>query len=191
MSATANPSFELHKQTLDSLKRVHVVCLLLEGFQVLTTALALVFQYLFRHSTHWNWILKWYSSLGTFFVAVFAHVVIFYVVFSISKQVEKSHRKYPDRIHNWLVLATAKQRLKLAPYLIAHVLVLISTMASLTFSNKSELFFETGFLISAIFSVLSLERSVLVVNSNGRYLYAFITTGGQSTAEFPIEEFKS
>jgi hypothetical protein len=190
MSATANPSFELHRQTLESLKRVHVVCLLLEALQFLVSALAVVFQYVFRRSLEWNWVLKWYSGLATFFVALFAHVVLFYVIYSISKQVEKSQLKYPDRIHKWLVLATAKQRLKLAPYLIAHALTLITTLASLSFSTKNEVFFETGFLISMIFSMLAFIRAIFVVRANSRYLYAFVTNGGNSTAEFPVEEFK-
>src|ERR1700733_9811746 len=109
MSATANPHFDVQQQAISSLNRIHQICIALECIQVVGSLLVLTMGY-------WMRPLHLYASMIYFFTAIFAHIVVYYVLIAIAKNVRDAYTTNPRTVQEWIVVGTKRLTAKLLPF---------------------------------------------------------------------------
>ncbi|MBI3556609.1 MAG: hypothetical protein HY074_10135 [Deltaproteobacteria bacterium] len=176
MSATANPHFDVQQQALTSLKRIHQICFALECFQVIGSLLVLTMGY-------WMRPLHLYASMIYFFTAVFAHIVVYYVLQAIAKNVRDAYVSNPRAVQEWIVLGTGRIAKKLLPFILLHSAILLALIGSsgvwgFSGGGPRPPLHHVGAWIAAAAGLLCLVRIAYVLRENTNYLTAFVTTTG-------------
>lgn len=180
MSATANPHFDLQHQAIASLRQIHRICLALEGSQLAASIVALTLGYLSRLPSLPR-ILHLYSSIIYVFLAIFAHVVVYYVLLAMSRNVSSAAEMNPGSVNDWLVVATSRQKTKLLPFFAAHALTLTAAVVSNSFwSTSHSKTHPIGAWSAVVVGAIVFGRVWLVLRRNTEYLTSFVTTGGFS-----------
>lgn len=184
MSATANPNFALQQQALGSLKNIHQICLILEAIQAAGSVLMLCLGY-------WVRPLHLYGSMLYLFSAVFAHIVVYQVLNSISRNIREAHYASPNRHQEWLVFATARISGKIFPYILVHAIVLFSLVAMATvggLSGRAIPHHAAAAWTAAVVGWVCLGRVWFALRENTEYLTVFVRGGGFISTEAVIEQ---
>ncbi len=174
MSATANPHFDVQQQAITSLKRIHQICVALECFQVVGSALVLTMGY-------WMRPLHLYASMIYFFMAIFAHIVVFYVMQAIAKNVSDAYASNPRAVQEWIVVGTQRLSRKILPYVLLHTVILLSLIAIAAGSGLTDShprYHHPGAWLAAVAGLACLIRIIFALRENTAYLTAFVTTTG-------------
>src|SRR4051812_41496974 len=85
MSATANKDFDIQHQTLLSLRHMHQVCMGLEALQIFASIIVLSFGFFPTQAVAPLFLRA--AAMAYFFIAIFAHVVVYYVLITIRKNI--------------------------------------------------------------------------------------------------------
>ena len=174
MSATANPHFDVQQQAISSLTRIHQICVALECFQVVGSLLVLTMGY-------WMRPLHLYASMIYFFTAVFAHIVVYYVLQAIAKNVRDAYISNPRTVQEWIVVGTKRLTGKILPFVLVHSLILLSLIAFATASGingSHPPYHQLGAWVAAVAGLACLVRICYALRENTTYLTAFVTTTG-------------
>ena len=184
MSATANPNFELEHQALQNLKRVHRICLWLQGMQVFAAACAVG---LLERSEH----LGMYGAMLYLFSAVFAHIVAYYVLMSIGRNVRDAYYSDPHRPQEWLVFATAKLSGKIFPFIFVHALLLFTLVGMAAAHGLAgrpvPYLIVIGWTAAAV-GVACTVRIAAAFRENNEYLTCFVRGAGFSSRVTELSE---
>lgn len=183
MSATANPYFELQQQAISSMRRIHQICLALEAMQVLGSLFVLSMGYLARP-------LHLYASMIYFFLAFFAHAIVFYVLRSIGQNVREVHALSPQDaqgVNDWVVIMTSKLARNILPYFLVHAFALIAVVVFATMrglnATQPASHWQGAFAVSAL-GLACLLRVVFALRTNTIALTSFVTAGGFTNEDF-------
>lgn len=156
MSATANKDFDIQHQTLSSLRHVHQVCMGLEALQVFASIIVLSFGF-FPPQAVGPFFLR-VASMAYFFIAIFAHVVVYYVLITIRKNVKSPGARTLDRGLLFTLL----------PLIVLHALLILVSVAGLV-PNRHLI--DAATLVSGIVCVV---RILFALRSNTRFVQSFV-----------------
>lgn len=182
MAATANPHFDLQHQALSSLRQVQRVCLGLEVFQVVLSVVVLVLGYL-STSPDLARVFHMYTAMTYCFAAVFAHVVVYYVLMAMGRNVRSAYATNPQNVNIWLVSATSKLKLKSLPFYALHAATLLfNVLTASVFSIAPSPLHKVAAVSAVVTGIMALVASFISLKRNAEYLKMFVTTGGFSDA---------
>jgi hypothetical protein len=180
--ATANPSFNLHHQAMSSLQRIHQICLALQGMQVIASSFVLTMGYI-TASKGISAGFQLYAALLYSFVAVFAHVVVYYVLVAVSQNVRSAHAANPSSVDAWLVGATRRLANGVLPFLVLHIAALLAVMVFASTAAASHSLHRghnaVAWLTAGV-GAACLVRVFYALRKNTGYLTAFLVAGGFS-----------
>lgn len=180
MPATANPHFDLQHQAISSLRQIHRICLGLEGAQVVTSFGVMAIGFL-SHSAApaLPRIIHFYGAMIYFFLAVFAHVVVYYVLLAMGRNVSSAFIANPQGVSQWLVVATRRLKYSLIPFFTLHAVALIANALTSSFwSEKPSSGHQIAAWASALIGAATFARVWFALKRNIEYLTSFVTTGG-------------
>ena len=179
--ATRNPHFDVHQKAIQSVHQIKRVCMGLESLQCAAGLFALTIAWM---GAAWTPLMHMYTLILYFFLTIFSHVVFFYVISALEKNIWSAYTADPLRVNNVLPLALRKHRRRVMPLLLAHGLsvfcaLLFWAMAPQAHQNRQK--FAVGAAVIASCFLLGWIRYLLKRNTN--LVSSFIISGGYSGVE--------
>lgn len=180
MPATANPHFDLQHQAITSLRQIHRICLGLEGAQVLASFLVIGVGFLSQSpAAALARIVHLYSAMIYFFLAIFAHVVVYYVLHAMGRNVSSAFVANPQGVSQWLVVATRRLKFALLPFFGLHAVALVANALTSSFwSGTPSQSHQIAAIATAVIGTATFVRVWFALKRNIEYLTSFVTTGG-------------
>jgi hypothetical protein len=170
---------------MSSLRRIHQICLALQGMQVIASSFVLTMGYI-TASKGISAGFQLYAALLYSFVAVFAHVVVYYVLLAVSQNVRSAHAANPSSVDAWLVGATRRLANGILPFLVLHIAALLAVMVFASTAAAAHEFHRghnaVAWLTAGV-GAACLVRVFYALRKNTGYLTAFLTAGGFSDFE--------
>lgn len=180
--ATANPYFDLQHQAISSLRQVQRICLALEVFQVVLSIFVLVLGY-WPADPMLARVLHLYSAMIYCFLAIFAHVVVYYVLMAMGRNVRAAYATNPKNVNVWLVSVTSKLKFKLLPVYALHAgALLFNVLTASVFDTTATPLHQVAGVSAVVTGVVAMAASAVALKRNAAYLKMFVTTGGFAEA---------
>lgn len=172
--ATANPNFHFQQQALNSLRQIHLVCMVLQGLHVLASLFVLAMGYVafFRELSG---AVHLYAMLLYLFSSIFAHVVVFYVLYAVARSVgsavKNAFEANPTGLDAevWRELLRIRPAKQVLPYFLTHVVLVLGSIFLRAPSVQAV--FAWG---AAAAGALALVRVFYAMKLNSRHVTAVI-----------------
>ncbi|MEW6055936.1 MAG: hypothetical protein AB1540_04915 [Bdellovibrionota bacterium] len=168
---TANPHFELQQQAMSNLRRIHLICLLLQLLQLILCLMVAVLAHLSTVVGAGLFLFLPHTAIAAFLSAIFAHSVTFSILFMIGRNLQLAHQNNPRSVEQWLVIASRRLKFKILPFMGLHLL----SLAILAFFISQA---RWPSFAAALFSVATIARVYFALDTNTRYIDSFVSSAG-------------
>jgi hypothetical protein len=151
--ATANPNFDIQHKTLKSLRQVHLICFGLEGLHILASFMIAAMGHFAGRMLNEN--IYRIAAMTYFFMAVFAHVVLYYVLTTIEKTLRAAYKLPASRSY--------RMNYTLLPLLLAHSISILYVVV------------RAGVpYLALVLGLLCWVRVFYALRSNSQYVQSFM-----------------